>query len=65
MEGNQAKVKVERKQDQDQVAHLTHPHVGVGRVANRVAATLFFSFDVAVSFRLLNVLFCEIQNIQN
>ena len=35
VQGNQAKVKVER--NQDQVAHLTRPHVGVGRVANRVA----------------------------
>ena len=43
VQGNQAKVKVERNQDQDkdqdqdQDAHLTRPHVGVGRAANHVA----------------------------
>ena len=37
VQGNQAKVKVERNQEQDQDAHLTRPHVGVGRAANHVA----------------------------
>ena len=45
VQGNQAKVKVERNQDQHQDqdqdqhqdAHLTRPHVGVGRAANHVA----------------------------
>ena len=44
MQGNQAKVKVERNQakvernqEPDQDVHLTRPHMGVGRAANHVA----------------------------